>query len=145
MLQIRSSNPPLVTGICDPNKFRAWYHRSLKGSVLQKWLKTNEFRKTFYLRCITRFWLNFLRNDWPTKDTISSQFLTFVNLWHAVNKIWTCADLEFRLCWMKLCSSCNHYTSKCHCSFCLETQVLRSLPLIKHITLHNKNRIGISH
>ena len=36
MQDIRSSNPPVVTGICDPNKSRARYHRSLKlGSKLK--------------------------------------------------------------------------------------------------------------
>ena len=30
MQEIRSSNPPVVTGICDPNKSRARNHRSLK-------------------------------------------------------------------------------------------------------------------
>ena len=29
MQEIRSSNPPVVTGICAPNKSRARYHRSL--------------------------------------------------------------------------------------------------------------------
>ena len=28
MQEIRISNPPVVTGICDPNKSRAWYHRT---------------------------------------------------------------------------------------------------------------------
>ena len=30
MQKIRSSNPPVVTGICDPNKSQAQHHRSLK-------------------------------------------------------------------------------------------------------------------
>ena len=30
MQEIRSSNPPVVTGICDPNKSRVRNHRSLK-------------------------------------------------------------------------------------------------------------------
>ena len=29
---------------------------------------------------------------------------------HAASRIWTCTEPEFRLCWMKLCSSDNHYT-----------------------------------
>ena len=28
------------------------------------------------------------------------------NLQHAVSRTWTCTEPEFRLCWMKLCSSC---------------------------------------
>ena len=36
MQEIRSSNPPVVTGICDPIKSRAGYHRSFKlGSKLK--------------------------------------------------------------------------------------------------------------
>ena len=27
------------------------------------------------------------------------------------SRIWTCAEPEFRLCWMKFCSSDNHYTT----------------------------------
>ena len=29
---------------------------------------------------------------------------------HVASRIWTWAEPEFRLCWMKLCSSDNHYT-----------------------------------
>ena len=36
MQEIRSSNPPVITGIRDPNKSRARHHRSLKlGSELK--------------------------------------------------------------------------------------------------------------
>ena len=37
--------------------------------------------------------------------------LTIANLWHAASRIWTCAEPEFRLTWMKLLSSDNHYTT----------------------------------
>ena len=37
--------------------------------------------------------------------------LTIANLWHAANRIWTCTEPEFSLCWMKLCSSDSHYTT----------------------------------
>ena len=39
-----------------------------------------------------------------------SEILIIANLWHAASRIWTCAEPEFRLSWMKLCSSNNHYT-----------------------------------
>ena len=41
------------------------------------------------------------------------------NLWHATSRIWTCTEPEFRLCWMKLCGSDNHYTTAplCHGSW----------------------------
>ena len=39
-----------------------------------------------------------------------SEILTIANLRHATRRIWTCAEPVFRLWWMKLCSSDNHYT-----------------------------------
>ena len=33
------------------------------------------------------------------------EVLTIANLRHAASKIWTCAESDFRLCWMKLCYS----------------------------------------
>ena len=39
-----------------------------------------------------------------------SEILTIANLQHAASRVWTCAEPEFRLSWMKLCSSDNHYT-----------------------------------
>ena len=32
------------------------------------------------------------------------------NFGHAISRIWTCAEPEFRLWWIKLCSSDNRYT-----------------------------------
>ena len=40
-----------------------------------------------------------------------SEILTIVNLRHAASKVWTSAEPEFWLSWMKLCSSDNHYTT----------------------------------
>ena len=58
----------------------------------------------------------FLWYGWPTKDVQPffqlgplSEILTIANLQHAASRIWTCAESEFRLWWMKLCSSDNHY------------------------------------
>ena len=34
------------------------------------------------------------------------------NLWHATSRIWTCAELEYRLSWMKLYRSDNHLVHK---------------------------------
>ena len=47
MQEIRSSNPPVVTEICDPNKSRARHHHSLKIGSKLKYIKisrTNEIR-----------------------------------------------------------------------------------------------------
>ena len=38
-----------------------------------------------------------------------SEILTIANLRHAASRIWTCAEPEFSLSWMKLCSSDNHF------------------------------------
>ena len=40
-----------------------------------------------------------------------SEILTIANLWHAAIRIWTSAEPGFRLWWMKLCNSHNHYTT----------------------------------
>ena len=32
-------------------------------------------------------------------------------IWHTASRVWTCAEPEFRLSSMKLCSSDNHYTT----------------------------------
>ena len=39
-----------------------------------------------------------------------SEILTITNLQYAASRIWNCAEPEFRLSWMKLCSRVNHYT-----------------------------------
>ena len=53
--------------------------------------------------------------SWPTKGVKPyfqprplSEIFTISNLWHAASKIWICAEPDFRLRWMKLCSSDNH-------------------------------------
>ena len=60
----------------------------------------------------------FLWYGWPTKGVYPyfqtgplSEILTTSNLWHTGCRIWTCAEREFKLAWMKLCSSDNHYTN----------------------------------
>ena len=60
----------------------------------------------------------FLWYGWSTKGVQPyfqpgplSEIFIIVNLWHAVSRIWTCAEPEFRLSLMKLCSSDNHYTT----------------------------------
>ena len=40
-----------------------------------------------------------------------SEILTTVNPWHVMHRTWTCAEPEFRLCWMDLCSSDDHNTN----------------------------------
>ena len=40
-----------------------------------------------------------------------SEILTIKNHWHAGNRIWICAEPQFMLSWMKLCSSDSHCTT----------------------------------
>ena len=42
MQKIRSSNPPVAYGICDPNKSRVQPHRSLKLGLKLKYLKESQ-------------------------------------------------------------------------------------------------------
>ena len=41
--EIRSSNPPVVAGICDPNKYRARHHSSLKLGSKLKYLNITKY------------------------------------------------------------------------------------------------------
>ena len=57
-------------------------------------------------------WWIVLWDGWPTKGVEPyfmpgplSKILTIANLRHAASRVWTCAEPEFRLRWMKLCSS----------------------------------------
>ena len=54
----------------------------------------------------------------------ASEILTIANLRHDASRVWTCAEPEFRLSWMKLRSSDNHYTTaprkRCHTYFLAE-------------------------
>ena len=54
----------------------------------------------------------FLWSGWPTKGVKPYfqpgpllEILTIPNLRQATSRIWTCAETQFRLYWMKLCSS----------------------------------------
>ena len=40
-----------------------------------------------------------------------SEILTIANLPHAASRVWTCTEPKFRLSWIMLCSSDNHYTA----------------------------------
>ena len=58
----------------------------------------------------------FLWYGWPAKDVWPHfqpgplpETLTTASLWHAVCRVWTWAEPEFRLSWMKLSSKDNHY------------------------------------
>ena len=79
----------------------------------------------FYTRWIDEL---FLCYGWSTRGFKPyfqlgplSEILTMANLQHAASRIWTCAEPEFRLCWIKLCSSGNHYN------------LSDSLPLLVHL------------
>ena len=51
-----------------------------------------------------------------------SEILTIVNLRRAARRIWACAEPEFRLWWMKLCSSDNHY---------INSQYITAVPIMR--------------
>ena len=60
----------------------------------------------------------FLWYGWPTRGVYLyfqpgplSEILTVVNLRRTVGRVWTCAEPDFRLSWMKLCSKDEHYTT----------------------------------
>ena len=81
----------------------------------------------------------FLWYGWPVKSLISSRdhCLTIANLRHAASRVWTCAELEFRFNWMKLCSSNNHYT-KAPWHTCLRTYFSRMADSTKMVRKTNE-------
>ena len=58
-------------------------------------------------------WLNDKRRLalFPAGTIVRDPSLTILNLWHVASRTWICAKPEFRLCWMKLCSSDTHYAT----------------------------------
>ena len=46
-----------------------------------------------------------------------SEILTIANLRHVAIRVWTCAESEFILCWMRLCSSDNNFTTAPYSAF----------------------------
>ena len=58
----------------------------------------------------------FLRNAWPMKVLFPVGTTVRDPHHHTVptrcEKIWTCAEAVFGLCWLKLCCSDDHYTKK---------------------------------
>ena len=86
----------------------------------------------------------YLWYGWPAKDGYPyfqpeplSEILTTAYLRLAASRVWTCVKPEFRLSWMKLCSSDNHYATapsnkNMSWSFCIY------LLLIWHVSLRKK-------
>ena len=50
--------------------------------------------------------------------------LIIANLRHAASRIWTWAELEFRLCRMKLCSYVNHFNSESQFIFLFHAKIM---------------------
>ena len=50
MQEIRSSNPPVVAKICDPNKSRARHHRSFKLGSKLRYLKIMRIFKLYIFK-----------------------------------------------------------------------------------------------
>ena len=103
------------------------------------WCSTNELIFLLQNSC----YVHFIRIDefflwygWPTKGIQPyfqpgplSEIFTIANLRHVVSRVWTCAEPEFRLSWMNLCSSDNRYTTapKYTIIHLIGTQIFREL------------------
>ena len=74
--------------------------------------------QTEFSKDIVMLYLWFSRSGWLTNGVnphfqlrVLSEIPTIANFQHAVSWIWTCAETEFRICWIRLFSSDNHYTT----------------------------------
>ena len=112
-------NTPIRRGEPDYNSIFKW---SFKSSCVQfQWYSLVFFLFLlffyFYLQVYMMNCLIWGLVDWRKAFTPHfqpeslSEILTIANIWQAARRIWTCAESEFRLCWMKLCSSDNHYAT----------------------------------
>ena len=94
--------------------FKICFRKRGLGGGVQTWKKLCLHKKLFEIYDDNDL---ILQNSWPMKSVkpyfqprTLSEILTITNLWHVVSRIWTCAEPEFRLRWMKLCHGDNCYT-----------------------------------
>ena len=109
------------------NQWKCKFLRLLSGRVkihqiLVYFKTTDQFFFKFYINLQSHeSWLLMMMNcfrgmvDWRKAEPYFqsgplSEILTIANPRHAASRIWTCTEPVFRLWWMKLCSSDNHYT-----------------------------------
>ena len=81
MQELRSSNPPMVTGICDPNKSRARHHLSLKIGLKLKYLNFT-YHNYGYLSSETKYEIYRILN----KHTENCLEKYMINKYHKQNK-----------------------------------------------------------
>ena len=62
------------------------------------------------------FYIFLYINIWHSKFIQSSHFSVSLLQFESASMIWTYTEPEFRLCWMKLCSSDSHCTTAPHIS-----------------------------
>ena len=55
------------------------------------------------------FWIVFV--VWLTDERLLALFAAGTNFRHVASRVWTCAEPEFRLIWVKLCDTDNHNTT----------------------------------
>ena len=96
-------------------KYSNWHWKYYIFLIMRP--RTTKFERGVMMKMINDEEL-FLRYCWPTKGVYFyfqpgplSEILTIANLRHAASRVWTCAEPEFRLSWMKLCGSDNHFTT----------------------------------
>ena len=92
-------------------KYSNWHWKYYIFLIMRP--RTTKFERVVMMKIMNDEEL-FLWYCWPTKGVYFyfqpgalSEILTIANLRHAASRVWACAKPEFRLCWIKLCSSAN--------------------------------------
>ena len=62
------------------------------------------------------------------------EILIIANFWDATSRIWTCAEPDFRFCWMKLWSRDNHFTLVIHVMH--DFQIFSLLLILSNSVMH---------
>ena len=87
----------------DIKKVLQWVVSSLTYRVCELW---------WWWRIVFVVWLTDERRFLPYfQPGPLPEILTIANLRQTATRVWTCAEPELRLGWMKLCSNDNHYTT----------------------------------
>ena len=83
------------------------------------WLHCHSVTSSF--QKMTFFWKTFIDDDNESDEDCFCgmveqgktfrlpEIFTIADLRHTACRTWTCTEPEFRLCWVKLCNSDNHY------------------------------------
>ena len=90
-------------------KYQSWLKREINQSQAGSGNEpSNDYDELFFVEWFPD------RRHWTLFPSRTTARISHHRRPHAASRIWTCAEPEFRLWWIKLCSSNNHCTTYCN-------------------------------